>query len=189
MSPDSASAADGFDRPRLGRLAGLLALAAVLGAVVAVDLPPRLAPPTEEPKTPLLGVPPSTVVSIEVAGRGERGRFERVNGGWTRSRSGGSPEPADAGLVDGFLDQLARLGRLTQFVEADLGAFGLAPPRGSIVLRGKEEATILLGDRNPPLTALYVQVLPAPDIVLVGSVLLWEYDKLLAEIRGAGASR
>lgn len=170
-------------------MAGLLALAGFLGLAVAIDLPPRLAPPTEAPKVPLVGVPPATVVSIEVAGREERGRFERVVGGWTRSRSGGPAEPADAGVVDGFLDQLARLGRLTQFVEGDLGAFGLAPPRGSIVLRGAQEATIVIGDRNPPLTALYVQVLPAPDIVLVGSVLLWEYDKLLAEIRGAGAPR
>jgi hypothetical protein len=71
---------------------------------------------------------------------------------------------------------------LTQFVEPDLAAFGLAPPRATITVRDGGETKIALGDRNPPLTAVYVQVLPAPDVVLVGSIVKWEVDKIAALI-------
>jgi len=86
-------------------------------------------------------------------------------------------------VPDGFLRTLAGLGRLTQFVDPDLAAFGLERPRGAFVLGDLPGVRVDIGDRNPTLTAVYVRPEPAADVVLVGSVLLWEWDKLLAEAR------
>lgn len=170
------------------RLGWLCALVAVLAVVAAVDIPARLAPASDAPRVPLVEFSAASVAALDVVGKGLSGRFSRVPGGWTVAVGGAPAEPVDGGIVDGFLGELAKAGRLTQFVENDPGAFGLAPPRGSVALRGATAAEIRFGDRNPPLTALYVQVFPAPDVVLVGSVLLWEYDKLLGEVRRVGSA-
>ena len=61
--------------------------------------------------------------------------------------------------------------------EGSHAAKGMTPVKHVHNYRG---FVFAIGDRNPPLTALYVQVLPSTKIELVGSVLLWEFDKLVA---------
>jgi hypothetical protein len=84
--------------------------------------------------------------------------------------------------LDGFLETLAGLTRLVVIdgADANLAEFGLAPPRAVVTIRDGRVFSLAIGDRNPPLTALYVQIFPEANITLVGSVLLWEFDKLVA---------
>lgn len=172
----------GLETPSRGRrLLGLAALAAGLGVAAFLTVLPRLAPPPPGPAQPLIEVAPATLREVEIV-RGEaRGRFSRTPSGWVLVAGEGGPAvPVDGDVVEGFLRTLAGLSPLAQFEEPDLAAFGLDPPRGEAVLRDGGELRIALGDRNPPLTALYVQVLPSRAIVLVGSVLRWEFEKLVS---------
>lgn len=171
--------------PPFRRIAVLAAVAALLGAIVVVTvLPHAFAPPARKGE-PFLRFAPKSVRRVDVVPReGAPYSFARKNGGWTMSGAGGETEvPADR--LDGFLETLAGLTRLVVIdgpgeSPAD---FGLAPPRAVVTLHGDTDLAIAIGDRNPPLTALYVQVLPRTNIVLVGAVLLWEFDKLAALAR------
>lgn len=167
------------------RLAVLAACAALLGLVALWTVPARLAPPVQAVAEPLLRLDGTALREIEVEGDGVRGVLRRDAAGEWQVAGPGIPGEQTIGgtTVQDFLAAVQSLPRLTQFVDADLAPFGLDPPRGQVVLRGAGETTIRIGDRNPALTALYVQVLPAADVVLVGSVLYWEFDKLVGSIR------
>jgi len=166
------------------RLAALAAAAALLAPVTWSAVAARLAPPSATPSSPLVALPAGGIDVLGVRGDDVAGVFRRSAGGWTFAPEGGAPKPVDADVPDGFLRTLAGLGRLTQFVDPDLAAFGLDRPRGTFVLGGGGPGMrVDLGNRNPTLTALYVRPEPAPDVVLVGSVLLWEWDKLVAAAR------
>jgi len=165
------------------RLAALAAAAALLAPATWSAVSARLAPPPATPSSPLVALPAGGIDALEVRGGDVAGVFRRSADGWTFAPDGGAAKPVDADVPDGFLRTLAGLGRLTQFVDPDLAAFGLERPRGTFVLGGGPGMTIDIGNRNPTLTAVYVRSEPAPDVVLVGSVLLWEWDKLVAAAR------
>jgi hypothetical protein len=59
---------------------------------------------------------------------------------------------------------------------------GFDDPAAEVTLRRTdgEPIRIVVGDRNPTLTGLYVQVFPGGRLSMVGSLLLWEVDKLAA---------
>jgi len=172
------------------RLSAMAAVALGLGLWALWVVPARLAPPQPRAAAPLVPIDPSAVRQIELqSGPLEARLYRTPGGGW--SLSGPTIEgqrTIASDPIETFLDVVHSLPRLTQFVETDLAAFGLAPPRGRVAIQTEREAmTIVIGDRNAPLTALYVQVLPAPDVVLVGSVVFWEFDKLVGSIdREAG---
>jgi hypothetical protein len=167
------------------RVAAMAAVAAVLAAVVAVTVLPGLAPPVPtRTGEPFLAIDPAAVREVAIETRGVAYRFVREADGWAlASDAGATPVPADR--LDGFLATVDVLTRLVVIdaSEVRLADFGLDPPRATIALRGGDDVVLALGDRNPPLTALYVQVLPRANIVLVGAVLLWEFDKLVALAR------
>jgi len=165
------------------RILVLLAIAAGLGLVALFTVLPGLAPPIPQPGGErLLDLDPKRVRQIDVVPRdGLPYFFARRARTWTMNVQGAEVEvPSDR--LDGFLETLAGLTRLVVIDEPDLdrAEFGLAPPRAIVTIRDGRVTSIALGDRNPPLTALYVQVLPEANIALVGSVLLWEFDKLVA---------
>ncbi len=193
-SVTTADERDGFvepadtERPPLRRLAILAAIAVALGVITALTVLPGLAPPIPtRTGEPLVKLDPEDVreVELDASASGLHFRFVRRADGWILiTPSGESPIPSDR--LDGFLDTVAGLTRLVEIGEADTvnpAEFGLAPPRGHVVIRNGGEINLALGDRNPPLTGLYVQVLPRTNIVLVGAVLLWEFDKLVALAR------
>ena len=93
--------------------------------------------------------------------------------------------PITDGRVGEFLSSLGGLVRLVDIgtaAEVSLSEFGLSPPGDRVLLEDGDggRTEILLGDRNPPLTGIYVEVMPGGDVVLVGAVLLLEIDKLAA---------
>lgn len=173
------------DRPPFRRLLIMAGVAAVLAVAVGATVLPGLAPPVPtRTGEPLVEIDPKKVRVIEITPReGPSYAFLRNEQGWELIRQGGSMMVPDDRL-DGFLTTLAGLTRLVEIGDdVDPTEFGLAPPRARVALRNGEEVTLALGDRNPPLTGLYVQVLPSSKIVLVGAVLLWEFDKLAALAR------
>jgi hypothetical protein len=182
---DAALADDAGAGPPLRRIAVLAAIAALLGVIVVVTVVPHAFAPPKRPGEPFLHFDPKRVRRIDVAPReGAPYSFARKDGGWTMSGRGDASEvPADR--LDGFLETLAGLTRLVVIDEPGQNPadFGLAPPRALVTLHGDGDVAIAIGDRNPPLTALYVQVLPRTNIVLVGAVLLWEFNKLAALAR------
>jgi hypothetical protein len=104
------------------------------------------------------------------------------------------------GLVETVLETLAGTRTIASIedVPTNLGDYGLDPPQRSITVtmrsgqpqgRGAGEATasltLLVGDRNPAWTGVYARVPPADRVVLIGSVLVWELDKLVGAGRHA----
>ena len=170
------------------RIAVLLAIAALLAPIVRAGVAARLAPPPTTPSSPLVAMPPDQVRSLSIRGEDVAGRFERSGAGWTFAPEGGSAVAVDTDAPEGFLRTVAGLARLTQFVDTDAAAFGLAHPRGTFALGAGPGQRVDIGERNPTLTAVYVRAGDSPDVVLVGSVLLWEWDKLLAAARRSGDS-
>jgi Domain of unknown function (DUF4340) len=174
--------------------AGLLslALAATLAVVLGIlVVRTTSSPPTAVPRTPsrplLLALAPESVRRVEVSRGDQVLRFERTGEGWRLGDGAEGLVPDDR--VDQFLRTIAGLERLEQVADpgASLAEFGLDPPRALVVLSAGGESRIAIGERNPALTALYVQVAPDPHVVLVGAVLQWELDKLaaLATVRHA----
>lgn len=181
-----ARAAAGTPAP-VRRLAILAAFAAALALIAAATALPKLAPPSPTRSGDrLFAFEPERVRTVEISLRDRKGVYELVRRDrtWTLYGPEGRVE-APADRVDGFLDTLAGLTRLVEIAGPDirLADFGLAPPRAAVTVRDGSGFSFAIGDRNPPLTALYVQVLPSSKIQLVGSVLLWEFDKLVALIK------
>jgi hypothetical protein len=165
------------------RLAVMAAVVAVLAVVALFTVLPRVVTPPLPTQSGerLFPLEPKRVRVVEVTDLRGWFRFVRRDHTWTLYHEHASVEvPADR--LDGFLETLANLTRLVVIDDPgiDLKDFGLAPPRAVVSVRDGTTRTFTIGDRNPPLTALYVQVLPSTNIELVGSVLLWEFDKLVA---------
>jgi hypothetical protein len=172
---------------RGGPGAGLLslgiaaALALVLGFLVLQTTNP---PPTSTPGVPLrpllIQLSPGSVQTVELTRGGEVLRFERQGDDWQLRDQGTRLVPDDR--VDQFLHTIAGLERLEEVADpgASLAEFGLDPPRTRVVLGAGRDTRIAIGERNPALTGLYVQVAPDPHVVLVGAILQWELDKLEA---------
>lgn len=181
-----AHAVPGADVP-LRRLAILAAIAIALAGLAAALALPKLAPPAPtQSGERLFSFEPKRVRAVEISLRGRKGLYEfiRRDGTWTLYGPEGKAEvPGDR--VVGFLETLAGLTRLVEISGPDvrLPDYGLDPPRAAVTVRDGRGIMFAIGDRNPALTALYVQVFPSANIQLVGSVLLWEFDKLVALIK------
>jgi len=166
-------------------LLGMAVLAAALGAFVfAVALPRIEAPKRQTEARPLIDFPPSDFDAIDV----ERGRKEfrlvRSGSAWDIQEADRT-EPVPDDRVEEFLASFAELPPLAEIgssAEVPLADFGLAPARDLVTLHRTEGEQIQLriGGRNPPLTGVYVEIMPGGQVVLVGAVLLLEIDKLAA---------
>lgn len=161
----------------MGAVAAALAVIALFTVLPRVMTPPAVANAGKR----LFAIEPKRVRTVEVRNANGLFKFVRRDRTWTLYGEHGSVEvPADR--LDGFVETLAGLTRLVVIDDAgiELKEFGLDPPRAMVTVRDGRSHVFTIGDRNPPLTALYVQVLPSTNIELVGSVLLWEFDKLAA---------
>jgi hypothetical protein len=122
------------------------------------------------------------VVTREQGGR-KYLRLERRPEGWKLVTDSGA-EPVPAEKVTDFLKALADARVVTEFTDGDdkRDELGLDEPAAEVSLRrvDGERIRIVVGDRNPTLTGLYVQVFPGGHLSMIGSVLLWEVDKLAA---------
>jgi hypothetical protein len=168
----------------LRRITVLAAIAIALGLVALVTVLPAMTPPLpDRGGESLVQLDPKRVRQVDVLPReGAPYSFNRRHQTWTMSAQGQGEVEVPSDRLDGFLETLAGLTRLVVIdgADANLAEFGLAPPRAVVTIRDGRLLSLAIGDRNPPLTALYVQIFPEANITLVGSVLLWEFDKLVA---------
>jgi hypothetical protein len=166
----------------------LVLLAIVLGAAVylyrdvnagrsdgswrAIFEEPQETPPGEQ-ITHLLAFDPARVTAITVHHGAHQWHAERTADGWS-----GAGRATD---VDDFLHDL---GELAEIMAIEIGPdtlrdHGLEPPQGSIALTRDDGPPLLLliGDRNPPATGVYVRVGTTGPVVLTGALLLWDLEK------------
>jgi hypothetical protein len=126
----------------------------------------------------------------EVTVRREEGSLTfRKNGqGWQ------VVDPPDAKITSALVTSLVEsmtLEKEVQVVEQqpkDLAAYGLAPARSAIVLKGGPRnvtTTVFLGDRNPTGSAVYARKENAPEVVLLGYSTKYN-EELLFEAAGFG---
>lgn len=178
------------DRPlgsHLRLIMGEAALAVVLAILVGAVVLPRLnAPPAAPEGRPLVTLTAADVDEVEVT-REQSGRkhlrLDRTDKGWDMVSAAGS-EPIPPERVTDFLAAITSARVVVDLADdADKRAeLGFDDPSAEVTLRRTdgEPIRIVVGDRNPTLTGLYVQVFPGGRLSMVGSLLLWEVDKLAA---------
>jgi hypothetical protein len=90
-------------------------------------------------------------------------------------------------------DLLVNLLDLSEIMTADvakqdLADHGLDPPQAIVDLErtGGDTISVRIGNRNPPATAVYVQVGPSDHVTLTGALILWEIEKAIDAAAPAG---
>jgi hypothetical protein len=124
------------------------------------------------------------IVGIVIRRGDEETRLRRSGESWT------GVTPPDA--VDDFL---ANLHELSEILVLDVPAneladHGLDPPRVTVTLerRAAPPLSLRIGTHNPPATAVYVQTSEKPSVILTGSLLLWEVEKVLKAAQAQAAA-
>jgi len=157
----------------------LLATAlAVLTFLEGGPVIPSPAPPVPE-GAPLLDAGTAPVARLEWERGADRLILVRTPAGW--NDAAGQPWPDD--VVHAVLDALASLRPRTVAPAnaGDLAQYGLAPaPERLRVLddTSRELLALDIGNRNPAWTGVYVRPIGADEVLLAGSLLRWELDKL-----------
>jgi hypothetical protein len=160
---------------------GLIVVAAALLVVVLGDrraiIPERPLPTPEG--TPLLDVSADRVARLEWERGPERLTLVHTPAGWYDAA--GHPWPGD--VVDVAIDALVSL-RPRTVVEnepVNLNEYGLAPSTERLRVldgTGGELLAMDIGNRNPAWTGNYARRDGRDEVLLVGSLLRWELDKL-----------
>lgn len=162
-------------------LLGLIAL--VLGSYTYLSAPasrplsgPQAATDRERPA---LNFTAEEVSRIELVYNQQHLVCQRSQDGWQVAATGGAVRPA---AVQDFLTNLGKLLHLgnVEGIQDELAEYGLKPPQASIILQlnGQETRRLQIGTRNPVQSSLYAQINDAPQVVLVGAVVLWDIRKL-----------
>jgi len=160
---------------------GTLGLLGVCGLLVlyllAVDGPFIRRPP---PHPPLLTVPDSAVITVEIVWPDARLRVVRRGGVWHADGSTILP----AGLIEDLLATLEAI-RPTDALtpsESDAGDYGLGSAGTALILSGADGPVLELqiGDRNPAWTGMYVRRVGSAEVLVVGALLHWELQKIRA---------
>src|SRR5262249_44117910 len=97
---------------------------------------------------------------------------------------------ADA-MID-FVHNLLGIGVLVDIPaeQANLADFGLQRPQSivRVALRGESTPIVLLiGDRNPATTGVYIRIGDNGPVVLAGALVTWEFDKAFKALEPAAA--
>ena len=185
----------------------LWGVAVALGAYLWLTQPPARHGPEHEPAgttgPPLLDFRPEDVSIVVITGTEGTLALRREGLGWRDDRGFPWPSP---GLLETVLETLAGTRAIAGIEDAPAnpGDYGLDPPQWSITMavsrtpgaaagggsdphsgEAPGSLTLLVGDRNPAWTGVYARVPPAERVVLIGSVLAWELDKLFGAARHA----
>ena len=158
----------------------LLAVLVVVGGWLALELRPR--PTAPAGAEPLLATRPSVVATLEVTTSDRTLAAVRRGDDW--ADADGRPWPAT--VVADVVDTLTGLHALmvVDSDPSDAAQYGLAPATVTRVRLAATDGSPLLdlelGERNPAGTGVYVRRAGRPEVLLVGAILAWELDKLLA---------
>ena len=156
-------------------LATVLASFTWLGQAPIVPRP--AAPVPVEP--PLIDAQPRQVARLEWERGADRLTLVHTPEGWVDAA--GQRWPSD--VVDVAIDALTSLHPRTvaQAEGADLAEYGLAPAVERLRVlddTGHELIALDIGNRNPAWTGVYARRAGTADVLLVGSLLRWELEKL-----------
>jgi hypothetical protein len=156
-------------------LATALASFTWLGQAPIVPRP--AAPVPEEP--PLIDAQTGQVARLEWERGADRLTLVHTPTGWVDAA--GQPWPSD--VVDVAVDALTSLHPriVAQAEGAELAEYGLAPAVEHLRVlddTGHELIALDIGNRNPAWTGVYARRTGTADVLLVGSLLRWELDKL-----------
>jgi hypothetical protein len=159
----------------------LIAVAAALLVVMLADgreIIPKPPLPTPE-DLPLLDVSSGRVGGLEWERGPERLTLVRTSAGW--HDAAGHPWPGD--VIDVALDALTSLRPRTVVAgeQVDLDEYGLASSTEHLRVldgTGRELLAMDIGKRNPAWTGNYARRAGRDEVLLVGSLLRWELDKL-----------
>lgn len=164
----------------------------VVAAGVAFLLSPK--PPEQVDDSTLLGEPrfvaettpsprlldfdPAEVTGITLGYRDEVVTVARNGDTWRGA--------ADARNLDDFLQSLHDVTVISALEEqSPLADYGLDAPARRILLETAKgrQVVVLLGDRNPAGTSVYVRADGGP-VVIAGALAVWEFDKAFAAVTG-----
>jgi hypothetical protein len=109
---------------------------------------------------------------------GER-RFtaRRAAGGWELDGEAASPHVAEA--LDDLVAALVALRAVDVFRSRDGGSYGLDRPRATVVLHTRRGIRrVVLGELNAAGSALYARRIGDPRVLLVGTLLLTEIERV-----------
>ena len=153
--------------------------------VVALLTGEQPQPPPED-IVPLVDIDAGDVVGLELRAGQRHFVMERTASGEWRG-------PLAGGAVEDFLANLGGVGRLSHIgiENRELEEFGLENPERSLLLVPRDPAEPIrvdVGKSNPPTTAVYTRINRIGPIILAGSVLVWEIDKLAARLDATPAS-
>ncbi len=139
----------------------------------------RPTPPSEDIER-LVEFDPRDVIAIRIKRAGTTLRSQRTAYGWSDT----TKPRAIADLLDGVAQLAVILTIEEEPSDADLDAYGLAPPHAIIALERDEgpAISILLGNHNPSSTAIYARVTGRTGIVLTGAVAMWDVEKAMSAL-------
>ncbi|MBI2963973.1 MAG: DUF4340 domain-containing protein [Deltaproteobacteria bacterium] len=168
-------------------LLGLLA-----GYYAAVESKARPVSEIVVAREKVLGVYADEVMAITLRRDGQDVRCERRDKRWTMVQPRDAKVPAD--LISVLVDNLTEKQEAEEISAApppeELRAFGLADASTvlEVELAGGKTASVKLGARNPPQTAVYAQTSLSPRVLLVGLNVQYYADLLHEAGRVAAAS-
>jgi Domain of unknown function (DUF4340) len=160
-----------------GTLLLLAVLAVLAGYLWLVELRPAAEPAADATPAPLLAAAPAEVARLELDDGGRALAARQGSAGWV------GPDDRPCPVAAGLVETLARLGpvMLVDARPANLADYGLAPPAAHLRLLGAGNRPLLdleIGERNPAWTGFYARRAGEQAVVLVGSEVRWELDKL-----------
>jgi len=160
---------------------GTLALVGVLVLLAAyafvIDRP---ATPSTSLPPPLLAIPAVDVTRLEVVWPQGAVNASRDTSGWRAEHGAALP----GGVVDDVLAALATVRPVSRLrlTAGDAGDYGFGPEQATVraYAGGQRVLDVEVGARNPAWTGLYVRRRGADEVLVVGSLLYWELEKLRA---------
>lgn len=130
----------------------------------------------------VLSVYADEVTAITLRRDGKEVRCERQDKRWQIVKPQAAKAPADliSALIENLTERQEAEGISAAPKPEELQAFGLADPFTvlDLELTGGKAASVKLGARNPPQTAIYAQTSLSPRVLLVGLTVQYYTDLL-----------
>ena len=145
---------------------------------------PILTPKRVVQKSRFLPVAREEITELELRRDGGAVTCRRDGQVWKVIEPPGAKVTSD--LVASFVENLTpeKEVQIMEETAKDLSAYGLDRPRVTVTVKGKNiMATVLLGDRNPTGSAVYVRKENSQQVVLLGSGVS-HYEELIFETAG-----